>query len=94
MLEVLKGAPPAVITIRNIGGEADGMRLTYEGLFDLTTGSRYLVFLETVETPTHEGFETAVSFVAQGHGLFQSSGDAWTNSLGVTTTTDDLRDFE
>lgn len=87
---VLKGNPPGSLTIRNIGGLADGIQFEYTGLFDLKTTQQYLVFLETVQTPTEEGSEEAISFVAQGQGLWSSLAGGFRNLDGRTLTLDEL----
>lgn len=86
VVQVLKGTPPKPLTIRNIGGIADGIRFEYEGLFDLVTGSRYLVFLSSEQWPTQEGFEAATGFVANGQGLWVAAAGGYRNDIGLVVT--------
>lgn len=87
---VLKGDSPTSLTIRNIGGVADGVAFEYDGLFDLATGARYLVFLATERWPTQEGFETATGFVANGQGLWAPVAGGYRNDLGLVVTDSDV----
>lgn len=90
VITVLKGLPASLLTLRNLGGIADGVEFVYDGLYDLKTGERYLVFLETVQAPTQDGVEQAISFVAQGQGLFSAIGGGFQNALGRTLTLEEL----
>lgn len=87
----LKGDAPGQLTIRNIGGTANGVEFVLGGLFDLKPGEQYLVFLEAVDFPTQEGFEQAICFVGQDQGLFQAVGGGFQNAAGRTVTIDDLK---
>lgn len=91
VLRVLKGDAPSQLTIRNIGGTVDRVEFVLEGLRPLRAGSQYLVYLERVETPTREGAESAISFVAQGQGLFELTDSVFVNSAGLNVSPSDLQ---
>lgn len=88
---VLKGDAPSQLTIRNIGGTVDSVEFVLEGLRPLKAGSQYLVYLERVEAPTREGAEAAISFVAQGQGLFELTDSGFVNSAGLNVSPSDLQ---
>jgi hypothetical protein len=83
VLRALRGSDEAMMTIRNIGGVSDGYRMVINGLDDLKAGTVYLVFLKQFETPTEAGFEAALSFVGQGHGVFRRVDGEFINSFGL-----------
>jgi len=90
VVEALRGAAPAMLTIRNLGGIDDGVEFNFNGLHDLEDGATYLVFLQSVETPLEHGTERALSFVGQGHGLFSSDGSVFVNSYGLSVAFSDI----
>lgn len=87
---VFKGNSPKSLTIRNIGGVAGGFAFEYDGLYDLATGGRYLVFLATERWPTQEGFETATGFVANGQGLWAPIAGGYKNDFGSLVTDSEI----
>lgn len=91
VVNLLRGEAPSTLLIRNIGGTVGDTSFELEGLEPLAAGQLYLVFLETVETPTKEGSETAISFVAQEQGVFAPAGETYSNDLGLSVAPRDLR---
>jgi hypothetical protein len=83
VLRVLKGDTPSQLTIRNVGGTVGTVEFVLEGLRPLSAGSQYVVYLERVQAPTREGTESAISFVAQGQGLFELTDSGFVNSAGL-----------
>lgn len=92
VVDVLQGRASATFTVRNIGGVIGDTKYEFEGLEPLAKGEVYLLFLETVETPTKEGLQSAVSFVGQDQGVFRSVGSGvFANNLGLIARIDELR---
>lgn len=91
VLRVLKGDMPSELIIRNIGGTVDNVEFVFEGLRPLKAGSQYLVYLERVEAPTDQGFEAAISFVAQGQGLFEFTDGGFVNAAGLRSVPSEMR---
>jgi len=91
VVDLLRGRVGQSITIRNIGGLVGDTLMEMEGLEPLDPPSTYLVFLETVDTPTREGWESALSFISQGQGIFVSDGRGFVNDYGLSVTLEDLR---
>lgn len=92
VVELFRGTVADRLTIRNIGGTVGDTAFELEGLDALAPGSVYLVFLESVQTPTREGWEMAVSFVGQEEGVFlvTNSGNL-ENAYGRSVKLSDLR---
>jgi hypothetical protein len=90
-IRILKGEVPDRLTIRNIGGTVDGTEFRLDGLKEMREGSQYLVYLKTFDTPTREGVESALSFVAQGQGIFELTEHGFVNEVGLTIGLSDLR---
>ena len=90
VVKLFAGDAPRSLTIRNIGGIVGDTRYEIEGLEPLRKGADYLVYLRAFETPTQEGMETAISFVGQEQGIFESADDGFVNHLGLKVTTKSL----
>jgi hypothetical protein len=82
VVRVLRGSAEGSLVLRNIGGTVGDTRIEVEGLEPLERNNLY-VFLETVETPTQEGAETALSFVGQQQGIFVERGGIFANGLAA-----------
>lgn len=83
VVRVLKGTAPETLVIRNIGGVVGDTRYEVEDLESLSAGKQYVVLLAEYPTPTQEGVELAVSFVAQGQGIFEIGAARAVNALGA-----------
>ena len=90
VVRLLRGEAADSIIVRNIGGTVGDSSFEYEGLEALDPAHLYVVFLETVETPTEEGAETALSFVGQGQGVFVDTQDAYVSVFGQEVVPADI----
>lgn len=89
VLETLKGALPASLIIRGVGGQIDNVRMDYEGQVDWQVGSRYLLFLRKDDTPFDVGTERVWTIVWTGSGSFAQRADRWINADGILNVTVD-----
>lgn len=87
---VLKGKAPDILTIRNIGGVVGDTRYEIEDLEPLVPGKQYVVLLAEYSTPTQDGFEQAISFVAQGQGIFEIGANRAVNAFGADFPSADI----
>lgn len=79
-------------TLRQVGGQADGVRMLFENAPELQPEGTYLVFLREYDTPTETGAERFWTVLWQDRGVFERSGQAvWTNPRsGVVLRESDL----
>lgn len=88
----MKGAaaPGDTLTVRGIGGFADGVRLHFDGMEELNSGSNYLLFLKRVDWPTREGSDQdLLTPVAHRQGVFLKGTDSLKNAASVEITSVD-----
>lgn len=85
------GEVPKKFTIRDLGGSADGYKVTFDGSTEWTSDETYLVFLAEVPFPTKEGDETVWTSVRLGQGVFHQEGPSWYEPIqGLTIQEKDL----
>jgi hypothetical protein len=95
VVKIYKGDSPsgATLSLRTIGGTADGVRMIFADLERLDRGVEHIVFLEEVDWPTAEGSERVLAPVAEGQGVFVGSlGGPFMNSAALALTPADLTD--
>lgn len=91
VIKVYQGTAGAMLSMRTIGGIADGVRMVFEDQHRLEAGAEYIVFLEEVDWPTAEGFDRVLAPVAEGQGVFASNrGGGFVNSAALATTDAEL----
>lgn len=84
---VLRGQLGDQTWLRSPGGTVGDVTWHFEDEVDLRPGTRYLVFLKWVETPTEEGSEKALIIVGQQNGTFEASAAGWRRqSTGQTVS--------
>lgn len=86
-VEVLKGAPPAQLRVRLIGGRLGSLKSTVDGVPRFREGEEVILFLE----PAASGEWTVVSWV---QGTFRVRRDAATGREGVTQDTSGMAIFD
>lgn len=73
-----------VVDIRLVGGTTGDIRMIFDDLQPLEAGTSYVIFLERMEWPTQEGFETVLAPVAEGLGIFRpAGGGGYRNAAGL-----------
>lgn len=72
------------VTVRLVGGTVGDIRMTLDGMPNLSSGARIVLFLEEVQWPTAEGFDTVLAPIGEGQGIFVESGLTWTNAAGLS----------
>ena len=77
VVTVLSGSLPSTLTVRDLGGTADGFEFVFDGSADWEVGSRYLVFLEWRKFPVREGTEESWTPVRLCQGVFSWTGHDW-----------------
>ncbi len=82
VVKVLRGTlAEGALVVRQVGGEADGVRMHFEDDPDWQPDSTYLAFLREYETPTQTGTERRWTILWQDRGVFSSDGrGGWTNT--------------
>jgi hypothetical protein len=69
------------LTVRKMGGIADGFRMMFENDPTFVPGEPYLVFLREYDTPTKSGTERFWTITWMDRGVFASDGlDTWLNA--------------
>lgn len=91
VIDQLRGAAPHRLIVRNIGGVVGNTRFEIEDLDPLEPAHLYLVFLEFVDTPTQEGSERALSFVARHQGIFVETQGLFVNGAALAVLPQDLK---
>jgi hypothetical protein len=88
VLRAWKGASPGdELTVRGIGGTADGVHLHFDGMDELRAGGTYLLFLQRVDWPTRDGFDKGVlTPVAHGQGVFSQGAQGLENAASTEIT--------
>lgn len=91
VIKVYQGAANATLSMRTIGGTADGVRMVFADQQRLEPGQEYIVFLEEVDWPTAEGSERVLAPVAEAQGVFVSNGGGgFVNPAAIATSDADL----
>lgn len=93
VVSLVDGELPSTLTLRDLGGTADGYLFEVDGTGTWTVGSQYLVFVTKSAFPTREGSEDSWTPVRLGQGVFSVSGQDWYEPIqGIRIPGDRVQD--
>ena|SRR5688572_19444420 len=79
----------ARLTVRTIGGTADGVHLDFDGMKPFRTNGTYLLYLQSVDWPTRDGLDRGVlTPVGHGQGIFRETNGQFANGARLVSTAD------